>query len=149
MELKSRIIYTFVEHKIEEAGRSAEIPLRKVSVAAVLKNPYAGKYVEDLRPMIEASAALGAELSKIAIEALAPYKAQSYGKAGNLVLVQGNFTRVGGKSFAYEMRMYETDSMTHCATQKTVEVCFDTQKRASADFPDDIRAKLLAMAGSR
>ena len=70
-------------------------------------------------------------------------------KAGNLVLIQGNFTRVGGKSFAYEMRMYETDSMTHCATQKTVEVCFDTQKRASADFPGDIRAKLLAMAGSR
>ena len=66
-------------------------------------------------------------------------------KAGNLVLIQGNFTRVGGKSFAYEMRMYETDSMTHCATQKTVEVCFDTQKRASAPFPPDIRERLLAM----
>ena len=66
-------------------------------------------------------------------------------KAGNLVLIQGSFTRVGVKSFSYEMRMYEADSMTHCATQKTVEVCFDTGKRASAHFPDDVRQKLLAM----
>ena len=82
MELKPRIIYTFIEEKKEEAGRSAEIPLRKVAVAAVLKNPYAGKYEEDLRPLIDASAALGAELSEMAIQALAPFKAQSYGKAG-------------------------------------------------------------------
>ena len=66
-------------------------------------------------------------------------------KAGNLVLVHGSFTRVGIKSFAYEMRMYEMDSMTHCATQKTVEVCFDTEKRASAHFPDEVRKKLVAM----
>jgi hypothetical protein len=82
MELKSRIIYTFIEHKIEEAGQHAEIPLRKVAVVAVIKNPYAGKYVEQLQPLIDASAVLGAELSKAAVQALAPYKAQSYGKAG-------------------------------------------------------------------
>ena len=34
--------------------------------------------------------------------------------------------------------------MTHCATQKTVEVCFDTSRRASAALPDDIRAKMAA-----
>jgi acyl-CoA thioester hydrolase len=66
-------------------------------------------------------------------------------KAGNLVLIQGSFTRLGVKSFSYEMRMYEADSMTHCATQKTVEVCFDTEKRISAHFPDDVRQKLTAM----
>jgi acyl-CoA thioesterase FadM len=66
-------------------------------------------------------------------------------KAGNLVFIQGSFTRVGVKSFSYEMRLYETDSMTHCASQKTVEVCFDTEKRASAQFPDDIHKKLVAM----
>lgn len=82
MELKPRIIYTFIEHKLAEADQNAEIPLRKVAVAAVLKNPYAGKYVEDLNPLIGASAALGTELSKLAVEALGSYKAQSYGKAG-------------------------------------------------------------------
>jgi len=59
--------------------------------------------------------------------------------AGQLVVVTGAFTRAGGKSFAYEMRLYEADSMTHCATQKTVEVCFDTAKRASVLLPDDVR----------
>jgi acyl-CoA thioesterase FadM len=59
--------------------------------------------------------------------------------AGQLVVVTGAFTRVGGKSFAYELRLYEADSMTHCATQKTVEVCFDTARRASVLLPDDIR----------
>jgi len=82
VELKVRMIYTFIEHKMEEAGLEAEIPLRKVAVAAVLKNPYAGKYVKDLQPLVDASRALGAELSKAAVQALAPYKAQSYGKAG-------------------------------------------------------------------
>ena len=32
--------------------------------------------------------------------------------------------------------------MTHCATQKTTEVCFDTTARKSAPWPEDIRVKL-------
>ena len=59
--------------------------------------------------------------------------------AGQLVLVTGAFTRVGQKSFGYEMRLYEADSMIHCATQKTTEVCFDTTRRASVPLPDDVR----------
>ena len=66
-------------------------------------------------------------------------------KVGQLVLIKGAFTRVGQKSFTYELRLYEVDSMTHCATQETVEVCFDTAKRASAPFPPDVREKLAAM----
>jgi hypothetical protein len=82
VELKVRTIYTFIEHKTEEADEVPEIPLRKVAVAAVIRNPYAGQYVRDLQPLIDASVDLGTELSKIAVQALAPYKAQSYGKAG-------------------------------------------------------------------
>ena len=62
--------------------------------------------------------------------------------AGQLVLVTGMFTRVGHKSFAYELRLFEADAMTHCATQKTVEVCFDTTQRVAAAWPEDIRAAL-------
>jgi acyl-CoA thioester hydrolase len=62
--------------------------------------------------------------------------------AGQLVLVTGALTRVGHKSFAYEMRLHEADSMTHCATQKTVEVCFDTTRRIAAPLPEDLRAAL-------
>jgi acyl-CoA thioester hydrolase len=62
--------------------------------------------------------------------------------AGQLVLVTGALTRVGQKSFSYEMRLYEADSMTHCATEKTVEVCFDTTQRIAALLPDDVRSQL-------
>src|SRR6516225_580841 len=45
----------------------------------------------------------------------------------------------------HALELYEADSMTHCATQKAVEVCFDTATRTSVPLPDDIRAKLMAM----
>lgn len=66
--------------------------------------------------------------------------------AGQLVLIQGAISRVGEKSIGYELRLFEADAMTHCATQKVVEVCFDTGARASARWPDDVRAKLSLAA---
>ena len=66
--------------------------------------------------------------------------------AGQLVLIRGAVTRVGTKSFAHEMRLYEADSMQHCATQKTVEVCFDTKARSAVPLPDDVRDKLRSIA---
>ena len=62
--------------------------------------------------------------------------------AGQLALVRGAVTRVGTKSFGHELRLYEADSMTHCATQKSVEVCFDTKARKGVPLPDDLRVKL-------
>lgn len=66
--------------------------------------------------------------------------------AGQLLLVRGAVTRVGTKSFAHEMRLYEVDSMTHCATQKAVEVCFDTRARKAVPLPEDVRERLRAIA---
>jgi acyl-CoA thioester hydrolase len=65
--------------------------------------------------------------------------------AGHLVLITGAITRVGTKSFTYALELYDADAMTHCATQRTVEVCFDTAKRRSLPWPDDVRVKLAAM----
>jgi acyl-CoA thioester hydrolase len=62
--------------------------------------------------------------------------------AGQLVLVTGAFTKVGDKSCSYELRLYEADAMMHCATQKTVEVCFDTEARRSTALPADVKARL-------
>jgi acyl-CoA thioester hydrolase len=67
-------------------------------------------------------------------------------RAGELVLVKGAITRVGTKSFSYEMRLYEPDSMRHCATEKAVEVCFDMEKRQSVPLPEDFAAKFRAIA---
>jgi acyl-CoA thioester hydrolase len=65
--------------------------------------------------------------------------------AGQLVLIRGAVTRVGTKSFSHEMRLFEADAMTHCATQKTVEVCFDTRARKAVELPDDVRGRLQAI----
>ena len=62
--------------------------------------------------------------------------------AGQLFLVTGAFTRIGAKSVSSEMRLYESESMTHCATQKTVEVCFDTTARVSSPWPGGIKTKI-------
>jgi len=65
--------------------------------------------------------------------------------AGQLALVRGAVTRVGTKSFSYELRLYEADSMTHCATEKAVEVCFDTQARKGVPLPEDMKTKLSVL----
>ncbi len=88
MKLKVKRSYTFIENNGIENGKAAKLPLRKVAAVLVIANPYAGRYVKDLKPMIEASAALGRELALMAAAAIAPFKAQSLGK-GALVGIAG------------------------------------------------------------
>ena len=52
----------------------------KVAALAVLENPFAGRFVEDLTPLIDAGEELGALLAKRATEALGA-QGESYGKA--------------------------------------------------------------------
>jgi len=76
MKLTVRRTYTIVDTLHEESGRAGDPPLRKVAAIAIVANPHAGGYVEDLKPMIEASVALGHQLAEAAVAALAPYTAQ-------------------------------------------------------------------------
>src|SRR5262249_10334800 len=80
--MKIRKFYTFAEDTLSEAGKPGDPRLRKYAVVAIVENTHAGRFVEDLKPMIDASQELGREMSKIAVQALAPYQAQSYGKGG-------------------------------------------------------------------
>lgn len=79
--MQIRKILSFVEEVRSEAGHAAAPPLRKVAVAAILANPYAGRWVTDLAPLTEASEALGRETTALAMSLLNPYAAESYGKA--------------------------------------------------------------------
>ena len=88
MKLKIRRSFVFVENRLSEAGKTADTPLRKVAEVLVVENPYAGRYVKNLNPLIAASAAVGRELAAMAKAALAPYSAQSLGKAA-LVGISG------------------------------------------------------------
>jgi hypothetical protein len=77
-----RRIYAQVEDTFSEAGRDTNEPLRKVAVVALVKNPYAGRYVEDLKPLTDASEGLGKRIAAIGAAHMKPYEIDSYGKAG-------------------------------------------------------------------
>ena len=75
--------YSFVEETLaNETGQLADgEPLFKYAVAAVIANPYAGRYSEDLAQLVEPSPLLGEEFGR-RIQALAGSREIiSYGKA--------------------------------------------------------------------
>ncbi len=78
-----RKLLTIVEETHTEAGRTVAPPTRKAAAIAVIANPFAGRYVEDLAPLVALGEELGATLGARAVAALgiAPARAQSYGKA--------------------------------------------------------------------
>ena len=48
-----RKIVTVVEETQMEMGRQVSPPTRRAAAIAVIENPFAGKYVEDLSPLID------------------------------------------------------------------------------------------------
>jgi|SRR6185437_1010988 len=82
MELKIRRKYIVTEERNDEAGRRPDHPLRRIAVIAVVENPYAGRYVEDLKSIIDGSVALGKEMASMAMSAFGRHEVQSYGKGG-------------------------------------------------------------------
>jgi len=78
--MKIRKLYTVVEEIVAAGGREIARPVRKAAAIAVIENPCAGRFAEDLTELIGIGEELGATLGKRAVEALggAP---ESYGKA--------------------------------------------------------------------
>jgi hypothetical protein len=80
--------------QVEEIHREAEQPVdpaaRKVVAAAVIRNPYAGRYVEDLEPLYELGAEVATLLAGRAVGVLgsAPGEVEAYGK-GAIVGLDG------------------------------------------------------------
>jgi Amino acid synthesis len=83
MKANIRKIVTFVEETRSEMGRAVTPPTRRAAAVAVIENPYAGQYVEDLSGLIDIGEELGAMLTERAVAALGipGAQAQSYGKA--------------------------------------------------------------------
>lgn len=83
MRARIRKLATFMEETREEMGRPVAPPVRKAAAVAVIENPCAGKYVEDLSELMEIGEELGEMLTQRAVAALGipGSKAESYGKA--------------------------------------------------------------------
>jgi hypothetical protein len=71
-----------VVQEIEHENGQRAAPLVKAAVAVVFHNPFAGKYVPDLSPLIKPSAVLGRILGRRAVGLLAGRPVHSYGKGG-------------------------------------------------------------------
>ncbi|MGO8820996.1 MAG: amino acid synthesis family protein [Desulfomonilaceae bacterium] len=88
--MEIRKICTMVEETHTEMGKNVTPPSKRAAAIAVIKNPFAGRYQENLSELIETGEKLGELLGKKALEALGinSDKAESYGK-GAIVGSQG------------------------------------------------------------
>jgi len=81
--MKIRKIVTTVEDTHSEIGKKIDPPTRRAAAIAVIENPYAGVYQEDLEVLMEIGEQLGGLLGQKCVDALdiTPVQAESYGKA--------------------------------------------------------------------
>lgn len=80
--IEIRRILTQVEDILHEFGPVPERPQRRGTIAIVLTNPFAGRYVEDIVPMMEALTPVGIDLAQRLRQAMdVPVeRIESYGK---------------------------------------------------------------------
>ncbi|WP_367103803.1 amino acid synthesis family protein [uncultured Psychrobacter sp.] len=95
--LQIRKIVSFEEETLIEGHKTADTPLRLFAVAAVITNPWAGRYVEDLKPEIQAFGPVLGKLltNKITTLAGGADKIQAYGKAA-VVGLNGEIEHASG-----------------------------------------------------
>lgn len=78
-----RKLVTITDEVRREMGRDIDPPTRRAVAVAVVENPFAGTYTEDLAPLVALSEDLGGMLTQRCLEALGidGSRAESYGKA--------------------------------------------------------------------
>ena len=83
MSAKIRKIIVQVDEVRREMGQDVQPPVRKALAMAVIENPFAGRYAENLDALIAIGEELGGLLGDRCVKALGitPAQAQSYGKA--------------------------------------------------------------------
>lgn len=83
MKAKIRKIMTVVDETLTEQGQAVSPPIRRAAAIAVIANPFAGKFQEDLSELIDIGEELGQLLAERAVAALgvSGSNVESYGKA--------------------------------------------------------------------
>ena len=88
--LSVRKTHVLLEEIYQEMDQVLESPTRKVTVAAVIRNPYAGVYRADLEPLYDLGMEVGGYLAERGVAALGvkPDQVEAYGK-GAIVGMDG------------------------------------------------------------
>ena len=83
MKAKIRKLMVVMDETRLEMGQDISPPTRRAAAVAVIENPFAGRYVEDLTELMDIGAELGGFLGERCVAALGiePGQAESYGKA--------------------------------------------------------------------
>ncbi|MBX9701778.1 MAG: amino acid synthesis family protein [Acetobacteraceae bacterium] len=83
MAVSIRKLVTILDETRQEMGRPVDPPIRRAIACAVIVNPFAGRFVEDLSDLVAQGEELGALLAARAIAALGipGTEVQSFGKA--------------------------------------------------------------------
>lgn len=80
VEIRKRL--TVIEEIFHEGGPTAAKSLKRGAVVTVIKNPFAGAYVEDISPFMKELEPLGLAMARALVEALGgdPKVVEGYGK---------------------------------------------------------------------
>jgi len=169
--VRIRKLVTIVEEIRADGGREAVRPVRKAAAVAVIENPFARRWADDLSPLVTIGEELGALLGQQAVEALgAP--AESYGKAA-IVGLDGEYEHAaailhptlgtpfraavgGGKAIIPSAKKLGTagtaiDVPLHYKDAAFVRTHFDAMEVRVADAPrpDEIVVALVVTDGGR
>ena len=81
-DIEIRRQFVHVEDILHEFGPPPAAPLRRGAIAAVLRNPYAGRHEADILPMMEALNPIGVQMARDLLAALgvAAERIEGYGK---------------------------------------------------------------------
>lgn len=122
-DVQVRKTLLMVEEIFHEGGPPSSTPLRRAAILAVIHNPFAGRYVEDIVGFMNDLKPLGLEMSKSLIAALGndPTAVEGFGK-GAIVgskgeLEHGALWHVPG---GYAMRQLLGDAKAIVASTKKV-----------------------------
>ena len=163
-----------IEETRMENGKAVDPPARKAAAVAVIRNPFAGIYEEDLQSLIDIGDSLGEKLSRRAMGSLQidPKEVESFGK-GVVVGLGGELEHAaaimhpklghavrrvvgGGKTMMPSANKVgaagtELDVPVHCKEAALVRSHFDAMAVRVHDAPrdDEILAVVVLTAAGR
>ena len=124
--IEIRRVFTHVEDIHHEFGPAASVPLRRGAIGAVLTNPFAGRYVADILPMMDALQPVGIAMAQQLRAAMdVPVeRIESYGKGAivgaNGELEHGALWHVPGGYAMRELLGWKGDRNAYAAGKSSV-----------------------------